>query len=164
MLLKFFWICLARFFLIYFGNIARAIKTIFLFSKIGWEQDFWVWLWGILLFFHEISNKSKWQYVSQMNKIVENVVWCLKIQKWTSYLVSTMWSLEDWITVIFLIIAQFEALNKRISKWAYFLKLGKQFQRYLHFSAQKRGFFGQVSKGNFILGLAPKNKIFDVFL
>ena len=75
-----------------------------------------------------------------------------------------MWSLEDWITEIFLIIAQFEALNKRISKWAYFLKLGKQFQRYLHFSAQKRGFFGQVSKGNLILGLAPKNKIFDVFL
>ena len=39
------------------------------------------------------------------------------------------------------IIAQFKALNERISEWAYFLNLDKLFQRYLRFSAPKRGGF-----------------------
>ena len=39
------------------------------------------------------------------------------------------------------IIAHFKALNEKISEWAYFLNLDKQFQRYSHFSPPKKGGF-----------------------
>ena len=39
------------------------------------------------------------------------------------------------------IVAQFKALNERISEWAYFLNLDKRFQRYLQFSVPKKGIF-----------------------
>ena len=39
------------------------------------------------------------------------------------------------------IITQCKALNERISEWAYFLNLDGQFQRYLYFSAPKKGGF-----------------------
>ena len=46
------------------------------------------------------------------------------------------------------IIAQCKALNGRISEWAYFLNLGKQFKKYSHFSASKKGVFvGKNLKG-----------------
>ena len=37
--------------------------------------------------------------------------------------------------------AQYKALNERISEWAYFLNLDKRFQRYSHFRAPKKGVF-----------------------
>ena len=40
-----------------------------------------------------------------------------------------------------------QALNERISEWAYFLNLDQQFQRYLHFSAPKK----EVLWGNYRL-------------
>ena len=52
-----------------------------------------------------------------------------------------------------------------ISKWAYFLNLDKDFQRFycilLHFTVPKKECF--VDKGNFILGMAPKTELLMVF-
>ena len=45
------------------------------------------------------------------------------------------------------IIAQFKGLNERLSEWAYFLNLDKQFQRYLHFSVPTKGVFWTRVKG-----------------
>ena len=39
------------------------------------------------------------------------------------------------------IVAQFKAINDRISEWAYFLNLDKLFPRYLQFSVPKKRFF-----------------------
>ena len=39
------------------------------------------------------------------------------------------------------IVAQFKALNERISEWAYILNLDKWFQRYLQFSLPKKEVF-----------------------
>ena len=45
------------------------------------------------------------------------------------------------------VIAQFKAINERISEWAYFLNLDKQFRIYLHFSVPERGFLWTRVKG-----------------
>ena len=63
-----------------------------------------------------------------------------------------------------LITAQFKALNGRISEWAYFLNLDKQFQRYLHFSVPKKEVLWTRVKGELHTWSGTKNRTFDDFL
>ena len=65
------------------------------------------------------------------------------------------------------IIAQFKEfkdLNERISEWAYFLNLDKEFQRHLHFSVPKQGVFVDKSQRRTSYLKGTKNRILDGFL
>ena len=63
----------------------------------------------------------------------------------------------------YLIIAQCKALDERISEWTYFLNFDKQFQRYPHFSAPKKGGFVTRVRGELHSRDGTENIIFYVF-